>query len=241
MRRGFIMRYEYDFSDSHFQRHKVTYVSLIGGIICFLISRVLWVQNDMPYIWGWNSSPQSNFIQGIILFLTMSVRFIFIIPVKKEDGFSENYLLNMRPRMAFTLCGKNICDKKFLYSTILSTSFSYLYILFFNCGAFFCVRPVIDLLPWWVLGLLANASAENKMYNPEASFKRCVNLFWPYLNDKAYQQVTLLADDRLNSWDKKNLSTETDFNMKRKKADLFYKNCIGDNPDILQKYVFNGE
>lgn len=97
------------------------------------------------------------------------------------------------------------------------------------------------MLPCWVLGLLANASAENKMYDPEASFKRCANLFWPYLNDKAYQQVTLLADDRLNSWDKKNLSTETDFNMKRKKADLFYKNCIGDNPDILQKYVFNGE
>ena len=76
---------------------------------------------------------------------------------------------------------------------------------------------VIDLLPCWVLGLLANASAENKMYNPEASFKRCVNLFWPYLNDKAYQQLTQLADDRLNSWDKQNLSAETNFTLRLKK------------------------
>ena len=235
------MRYEHDFSDSHFQRHKVTYISLIWGIIRFLISRALWVQNDMPYIWGWSSSPQSNFSQGFILFCCMSIRLFFIAIKENDNGFSENYLLNMRPRMVFTLYNKNICDKKFLYSTILSTSFSYLYILFFNCGAFFCVRPVIDLLPWWVLGLLANASAENKMYNPEASFKRCVNLFWPYLTDKAYQQLTNLATDRLNSWDKQSLSAETDLYMKRKKADLFYKNCIGDNPDILETYLFKKE
>ena len=97
---------------------------------------------------------------------------------------------------------------------------------------------VIDLLPWWVLSLLANASAENKMYDPEVSFKRCANLFWPYLNDKAYQQLTQLADDRLNSWDKQNLSAETNFTLRLKKADLFYKNCIDDNPDILETYLF---